>query len=297
MLLDIENGSVAGALVRVSPGVAPSLFGERRMHLPISVSHDAESLRQKVTHAAYAIVQDLARVAARLRGHEKTSAIGTVERVAVFVSAPWGVPDLSAGTPHFNEPLLADIRTGIQTYFAVPASFHTHASAALQGVRVLLPYEESYLIHMPTGEITETLSVEQGRVAAYATLPVGRHTLLRTLQTHAGLSEPEARSALRLLPPHLAQPLRSAQRHFAEAFIPQATELNWGAHERVYVVSHDGAWLARTLAESDAAKLFSPTAVVRHLHGTHASPHFNAHAHVPDLPLQFDALFVDSHYQ
>src|SRR6185436_4770259 len=109
-----------------------------------------------------------------------------------------------------------EIVRALTPFFDVSTSYHTHPSAALHGARVLLPYEDTYLLCMPTGEVTEFLSVEQGSVRSYGTLPLGRHTLLRTLQAHGGLTLPEARSTLRLSAAHLDEPLRAAQRLLAD---------------------------------------------------------------------------------
>lgn len=297
LLLDIESGSVGGALLRIEEGEAPKLFAEQRIQLLADDTRDAHSLRQRAANATLAVARGLAEVAARMRGHEATAPIGTVTRAAAFLAAPWGTPNLAVGKPTFNEELMDTVHATAAATFDVPLNFHAHASAALHGTRALLPYEPTYLICMPGGEVTEILSVEQGTVRSYGTLPVGRHTMVRTLRSHAGLSEPEARSALRLSASHLQEPLRAAGQHIAQEFGSLARDLNWHAHERVYSVAHDGEWFAQALAQSNVAKQFPPDAVVRHVRASHASPHFAAHATTPDLPLMFDALFVDSHYR
>lgn len=297
MLLDIENGSVAGALVRTSATHAPKLFGEQRIDLGVGTARTEHSLREKAGHAVQQVAEHLAQVAARLRGHPHTSDIGVVERATFFVSAPWGVPDLVAGTPSFSSAATSDLVRAIEGHFDIPTHFHTRASAALHGIRSLVPHEDTYLLCIPSGEVVEVLSVEQGSVRTYGTLPVGRHTLLRTLQSHGSLTEPEARSALRIRPAHAAEPLRAAYQHIAGEFTPAATELGWHNHERVYVLSHDGDWFARALAESPSSSLFKTGAVVKHITGAHLSPHISQHAHTPDLGLLSAALFVDTHYR
>lgn len=297
MLLDIENGSVGGALVRTSVAHAPKLLAEERIHLPVRGPRTHEHLVQKMGTALESVAQHLSHVAARMRNHPQTTALGTVERAVVFVSAPWGVPDLVAGNPTFNADVLSRVGHATEGYFGLPFTHHAGASAALHSARTLLPYDDSYLLCIPSGELVELLSVEQGTVRSYATLPVGSHTLLRTLQSHAGLTEAEARSALRLNPAHLAEALRAAHEHVADEFVPAAKDLGWGSHSRVYVLSHDGDWLARALSSTQAAALFGQGSTVKHLHGAHAAPHLSQYAHTPDWGLASGALFVDAHYR
>ncbi len=298
LVFDVETGSVGGALVRTDPESAPRLFGETRIDLPAGASRDAHTLRERAGSAVENVAQGLLEVAARLRGHE-SAPIGVIARSAFFLAAPWGVPDLAAGTPRFSDELIVRARAALGAH-GIPSSFHARASAALHGARALLPYEDTYLLLMPSGEIIEALSVEGGAVASYGTMPVGRHTLLRTLTSHGSLHEHEARSALRAFSlggarAHAAEPLRAAGEHIAAQFNDLAHAHGWHGHDRVYTIAHEGDWLARTLAQSAAATRFSPGATVKHIRPEHLSEHFSQHAQNPDLSLMLGALFVDSH--
>ena len=303
LILDIETGSVGGALLRQGyPGDPPRLFGEMRVDLPAGGSRDAHTLRERAAQAVLSIARSLAEVAARLRRHPATARAGAVQRASVFLAAPWGTPNLEVGYPTFNEPLVHSIDIAVASTFDVPVSFHARASAALNGARLLLPYEGTYLLCMPTGELVEGLSVERGVVRSYGTLPAGRHTIIRTLGSHTGLNEQEARSALRatsLGQPlvHINEPYVAAGQHMAREFTSLARDLGWHAHERVYALTHDNDWFARSLAGSDAATLFAPGATIKHLQGTYASPHFAQHSETPDLPLMLGGMFVDGHYR
>lgn len=302
VVFDIETGSVGGALAHIVPGHHPRLFGEMRIDLAVGSTRDAHTLRDKAANALTTVARHLAEVAARLRGHDAMLPVGTVHRAAAFFAAPWGTPDLVAGAPSFSEDLTTAVRSAMASTFDIPASVHARASAALGGARILLPYEHTYLIGMPGGEITEFLSVEGGAVRGYGTVPVGRHTLMRTLGTHAGLHEHEARSALRALslgrePAHITEPLRHAHEHIGAAVGQLLQEQGWHGHNRVYTMAHDNEWFARALAGSAVAQLFPNDAVVKHLRGEHLSPYLAQHGPSPDLNLMLGALFVDSHYR
>ncbi len=302
LLLDIETGSVGGALVRTAASGSPRLFGEVRFELAAGTSRTGEALRTKVADATARVARSLAEVSARLRGHKDTVHIGHLHQAAAFLAAPWGTPNLAAGTPHFNQPLVGDITNIVSATFAIPTATHAQASATLAGARTLLPYEHTYLVCMPGGEVTEVLEVSDGAVQSYGTLPVGRHNILRTLASHGGLGEQEGRSALRALalgasPAHVAEPLRHAHEHIAGHFTDLAGRHDWHKHTRVFVVGHDADWFARALAQSSAAARFPAGATIQHLRGAHASPHFAGHAQAPDLGLMLAGFFVDSHYR
>jgi hypothetical protein len=297
LILDIETGSVGGALAHVDPHAPPRLFGESRIELAAGATRDAYTLRERASRAILSIARGLAEVAYRLRGHEATARMGSVSRAAAFFAAPWGVPDLAAGRPTIDTDLKRSLEHAVDATFEVPTHIHARASAGLGGIRALLPYEDTYLICMPGGEITEVLSVESGVVRSSGTIPAGRHTLLRTLVSHAGLTEEEARSALHLRPAHLREPLHHAAQHVSGHFSSLALEHGWHGHRQIYSLAHEGDWFARALAESPAAKLFAPDSAIRHIRNTHVSPLVALHAPDPDLALMLGALFVDSHYR
>lgn len=302
VVLDIETGSVGGGLVHCAPGEAPRLLGETRIDIAAGTTRDSNTVRERVVHALQSVTHSLAQVAARVRGNQVTAPMGTPSRAVAFVAAPWGVPDLTAGSPRFDTALVSSVEHALAGTFTTPFSVHTRASATLNGARILLPYEDTYLVCMPHGEVSEILEVSGGSVRTHGTLPVGLNTLLRTAMSHGGLHEEEARSIVKSLsfggvPPHFREPLKHVNEHIAAHFTDLAARHGWHAHERVYSFAHDGDWFARVLAESSAAKKFGGSAILKPIRAEHFSPHFSGHARVPDLGVMLGGLFVDAHYR
>lgn len=297
LLLDVENGSVGAALARLSSAEAPKLFGERRVHVPVGQRVTGAELAAKIEHAAEEVLREVSHVAAKLRGHEATAALGSPERAAVFLSPPWGRPNLAAGRPDFLPSMTSTLRKTLSSVLEGPTHFYTAAGAAAHAARLL--GEAPSLICSVTGEISELMLIDD-TVRAHATIPLGTHALVRTLRTHAGLSEHEARSALRLPfnTPRMREPFDAAAEHFAGHFSDAAREIiSAAAPERLHVIARGGAgeWYARALSQSPAAAaLFPRGGEVRPLRAQQISRLLSGHAADPDLVLALEALFVDS---
>lgn len=298
LILDVESGSVGGALVRLSPIEAPKLFAQQRVHLPILHTRDTSALMGKVVHAAREVLQHIAEVAARIRGHPTAGGLGSISRAAFFLAPPWVTLNLQTKVPDFLPSLAGALRAEAKGLFEhVSLSYHPFASSGLGGVRALYPEEPHVLLVLITGEVTELLLWGGGKVDGHATLPLGLHTLLRTLMSHGGLSEAEARSALHSA--HLAEPLLAASAHFAGEFYVTAEELlQQNTPRAVFVVAGDmGEWFARALSnDSSVAELFPEGGTVRSLHATHISPYVLAHTPTPDTALMLEALLMEARF-
>lgn len=290
LILDIENGSVGSALVKLAPGQAPALFGEHRVMVPLMDTRSAHSLARAVEHAASEALLHQAQVSARLRHH--AGALEPVSRVVMFMAAPWGTPNLAQGRPDFA-PAFGELAPRIQSLFGdVPTAMHAHASAAVHGLRTAYPHEERALLVSVNGEVTELVLLEDSRVVGHATAPTGLGHVLRTLKSHAGYSEHEARSSLRL--GHQSEASQAAAAHFAGEFKQAAQELFAGqAHGNVFVLAHEPSaeWFARSLAHKSLAELFPHGGTVRAIRFGHLSP-FVAHSGSRDTHILLDALYT-----
>lgn len=292
LVLDIENGSVGSALVRLSPDIAPHLFGEVRARVPVMDTRSAATLLRAVEHAASESLLHASEVAARLR---HANALGPTRKAVIFLSAPWGVPNLAAGRPDFSQALTTALAPRIRSLFGdIPVSFHAHASAAAHGLRTLYPGVPDALLVSANGEVTELLLIENGRVIGHATAPVGAGTVLRTLKSHAGQSLAEAQSALRLM--HHSEAADAAAEHFVGEFRDAASELLRGrsvAH--VFVLAHEPAshWFARALSRPSLAALFPQGGTVRAIRGGHLAPLVGSLG-TPDAHLGLSALYASA---
>src|SRR3989338_8912464 len=101
LLLDVENGSVGSALLRLSPGKQPKLFGETRAVTQVGMSRSGGTLAAQIETAARDALRTIFGTAARVRLHPKTAPLGKISSVAVFLAPPWGKPNLSGGKPDF----------------------------------------------------------------------------------------------------------------------------------------------------------------------------------------------------
>ncbi len=298
LLLDVENGSVGGALVRLQEDKSPRLFAERRVHLPVRSARSATDIFGGVRSAARKAISELSEVAARLRQHPTTAPAGEVSRATVFLSAPWGIPNLTQGLPLFSGAVTEALQKELSGFFEIPVSFYTSAGALFRGAQYLLPYERDYLLVGVDGETSELLLIADGAVRGHASFPVGSHTVLRTLRAHGGLTPQEARTILQApleRRGEYREPLSAAAQHFAGSFAAAAEPLFEGrtlAH--VYTVAHGAPdFFARALSESpQAGVLFPQGGTVRALRPNHAMPHLSAHAEHPDLWLMLEALFA-----
>jgi hypothetical protein len=290
LILDIENGSVGSALAKLSPGFAPALFGEHRVAVPVMDTRSAHSLARAIEHAASESLLQASEVSARLRHHAQ--ALAPVGQVVIFMAAPWGTPNLAQGRPDFA-PAFGELQPRIQSLFGdVPTTLHAHASAAVHGLRVAYPHEENALLVSVNGEVSELLLLEDARVVGHATAPTGLGTLLRTLKSHAGYSEHEARSALRM--GQRSEASEAAAAHFAIEVKQAARELFAGTGQgSVFVLAQEPSaeWFARSLAHKSLAELFPQGGTVRALRPAHLAPYV-AHSGSLDTHLLLDALYT-----
>ncbi len=73
LILDVENGSVGSALVRLSPDKQPKLFGEARFNTPLGMSRSGEKLSKDIEEAAREALRNASEVAARIRTNKKVT--------------------------------------------------------------------------------------------------------------------------------------------------------------------------------------------------------------------------------
>lgn len=298
LLVDVENGSVGAALVRLEEGKAPALFGEVRQYASVEPTRSSTSLLQSARDGLHNTLRKVSEVVARLRNNPRTAPTAELTHAAIFLAAPWGKPDFAAG-PSFASVVQEQARLALHsTLGRMPLSYYTAAGSVAAGMRRLMPYEQSYLVCNVTGEVSELMLVHNGVVTGYATVPMGRHSVVRTLRAHGGMGEHEAHSLLRLGNTHHAAS-EAAARFYAEELAETVESLlRRSPVESVYIVGHgrEGEWFARALSQSGVVgDLFPQGGVVRALTPRHVSAHLQSHGERPDLPLSLQALFADDH--
>lgn len=298
VILDVENGSVAAALVYFQPEHQPKIFGQMRKTLPVSHAVSVDALARAVVSAARGVLEHASIVAARIRGNDTLSHVGEVSGTDIFLSPPWAALE---GGWRYEEALTQALAAATEEYFGGGSvSFHPFGGALASVTTNLFPQEGKILLSAVSGEMTELLLVHNGAIVGRATTPLGTNLLLRTLKTHGGLSEAEARSALLAQPSHIEEPLSFAAAHFTRGFKDVAQELFAdpsadGSVRSVYVVAPEpmGEWFAKTLGCEALGDLFPEGGVVRALRTHHFAPYVAAHAR-PDLFLMLQTIFVDS---
>jgi hypothetical protein len=301
LLLDVENASVGVALAHIQEGSAPVLFAEHRALLALPRTLHSGSIAKQIETAAHEALLGLSLVAARLRANKKTAHRGEFAKAAVFLGAPWGVPNLALGKPEFSSYMQKFLTSEIDAIaHNLPLSFYTNADSGAFGSK-FLPADGVVLIAILRGEITELILLGEAGARGYATMPIGSRSVYRTLQTHARLSSAEI-STIFTLAKHPAspyyEPLEAAGRHMLEHFAlgVEALAQN-GMPQNLLIIADEplGSWFARTL-ESDLSlgALFTPNATIRTFGSEHAAAHLAGHAAVPDLHLTLGALFVHS---
>ncbi len=295
LLLDIENGSVGSALVHLEPDQPLKLFGEKRAHLRVLPTRDSQSLLTEIRTGVRQVAEHVAHLAASLRQHNTTEHIGGISRAAIYLGAPWGQPDLASGNPNFVGRMRDIVSHELNSLGNMPYSFFTATGGVLGGASRVLPNDDTYLLCIVGSEVTELLLVHNNSSSGYATLPLGTHTLVRTMRAH-GFSDAEAHSAMRLSPDH-TEPMLAAQKHFAHEFeATVAPLLQHAPVRRVWVVSRGelGEWFAKALSNSaNIASLFPQGGEVRVLRAAHIAPYMTVHAHEPDLLLGLHALHAE----
>jgi len=304
-ILDIENGSVGAALARLSRGDAPKLFAETRIRTPILATLDTRTMSREIEKASRDALHHVSEVAARIRMHEALSSSGSIDRAAVFFSPPWAAMHLEGGTADYA-PHIEGLTQGLieETLGDKRISMHPFGTAAAHGAVALFPGEAPTLLCIINGEVTELLLLAGGKLVGRATMPLGLHSILRTLTSHAGISAAEARSLISLAshdsdgPAY--EPLAAAQAHFASEFASAAEPLvEHTPVQSVLVMAPYPAeeWFARALSqEPRLAELFPEGSTVRAMRAQHAMPFIAAHAPKPDLPIMLEALFVDAKF-
>jgi hypothetical protein len=303
-IVDVESGSVASALARLSRGEAPRLFAEIRVPIPILHTRDSVALAHAVEKAAEEALSHTSEVAARIRAHGRLAEQGEIERAAIFFAPPWASMHLSGGTADYAEPLERMARSLAHSLIGdVPITFHPHGTAAAHGAVLIYPSDAPTVVCIVSGEVSEILLVSPGQLLGRATVPVGQRTLLRTLVSHGGVSSAEALSYLALanrdIHP-LSEPLASAEDHFASLVADAARDLK-GAGELsgIIVLAQEptSELYARALGRhAGMAELFPQGGTVRAMRPAHAMPYIAAHARMPDLTLLLETLFVNAKF-
>lgn len=301
LILDIENGSVGSALAHLAHEHSPKLFGEVRVAVPLLHARDAKTLSSYIHKAATDALVHAQEVAARLRAHPGLARLGNPTRAHVFLHAPWSrVEFAESGAPAIAAPedFLASMRgVSAGTVGDLPLYFHSFGTAAAPILPSLYETYGPVLVCVVSGELVELLIVEGGAVRGYGTIPFGTHTLLRTLRTHGGISEAEARSLLKLPVSSAEEALQASVAHFAHEVSDTArTLLASESAGTVLVVAHEpfSTWFARALTHEAVGALFAEGSTVRTVRPAHVMPYIAAHAQRPDIALMLGSLFADA---
>jgi hypothetical protein len=302
LIVDVENSSVASALAHTAKRESPRLFGENRVELPVLHPLSSHELARHIDQSLERALTRTGKTAASLRNNEATKHFGEIGNVVVFLHAPWtAAAHGKEGLTWTHEPEMVSRlykSAGIITNDAPVTFLPFGRAAAYSGAP-----EGEALLAVITGEVLELLLTKDGLVQGRATLPLGHHTVLRTLKTHAGLSIPEARSVLSLAlhaedPTYrFAEPLSAARSHLSEEFAWAASELMAeSSATAVFVIAppHTAPWLARALTAHPDAHSLLPGVTVRALYPKQYMEHFSMHSAEPDLPLMLEALFINS---
>ncbi|MEI6864258.1 MAG: hypothetical protein WCK46_02765 [Candidatus Adlerbacteria bacterium] len=307
LVVDIENASVGCALVRVSPGQQPKLFAEVRTALPIFSTLQTDALLREIDKNLRAALLHASTTAARMRGHMQLGTMGVVTEAVVFLAPPWADSVAHTKGLRWNfEPDVTDmVQTAVEDVFGLlRVTFHALGSAATHTTNKLFEDGSGLLLCTVTGEITELAFLQDGRIQGRATIPTGKQFLIRTLQSHGGLSTAEAHSALSLSQNagqgshHAAnEPLSAAATQFARHFKDVTLAMNQHKDVRgILVIAAEpvGEWAAQALAGHEPlTDLFAEGTTVRALHTHHLMPYLAAHASKPDLIFMLEALFID----
>ena len=310
LVIDIENGSVGAALARLSSSEAPKLFSEKRVHLPALRTRDSGTLALQVDKALKDVLLEMAGVAARVRTHPTAYELGDVSRVIFFLHAPWVALDVAEpGKVVLDAPedFLSTLRGRTEEVFdAVPVSFQAYGSRVPAVVGGLFNDHADILLLTMTGEVTELSKSQGGVIVGHATVPVGTHTFLRTLGSHAGMTEPEARSALSLMRHKDAlshtswgEAFQTAGGHFMQESSDVLGQLlrDHTSPQGIYIVAPAplGEWFARTISDTDSlAGLFPEGSRARAVHPHHTKPFLGVHSQIPDTSLALEVISIDA---
>lgn len=304
LLVDVENGSVGSALVRLTVGQPPKLFAESRVPFTFLPTRTAPMLLREVEKAAQHSLGQSSLVAARIRGNQTVAPAGHVEEAMLFFAPPW-----ASLMPHGKDWKLeqAAISVAARTvgdFFGhIPTQTHASGAALLRASNALFELPGIVLLCAVTGEVTEVVALSNGTLVGHATIPLGSNLLFRTLKTHGEYSLHEANSLLSLVRNHPAsgaqynEPLAAAAEHVSAHITKTAKQLSGEKVQGLLFVAPDplGEWFARAMASfpSDA---FHSNATVRALHPHHLMPHIAAHGTHPDVQILLEALFADTSF-
>lgn len=309
-MLDVENGSVASALVHLTPDEQPRLFAQKRITLPVMHSPTATEISRATQKASRDALMHASDVAARVRAHAAHPAAGDIERVAVFLHAPWTSIRTGSGgriSTDAPEPMLAQFRDMTEQSFGrIPVSFHAFGTTAAPAIHGLFDEGGSALVVSVTGEVTELFLTEDGILIGHATVPTGLNAMVRTLQSHGGLSLLEAHSALTLMdtptPRHAlwSEAFMSGTEHVLadiEDAVRALVHTSPVRHIFVIAPQKNSVWFARALAQYDAiGELFPAGASVRDIRPHHVLPYISAHTNPGDVTLMLEGLCVESRF-
>lgn len=296
LIVDVESGSVGSGLVHLTDE-APKLFGEHRVYTHVPAGRDSKALLQLIDRAAGETIAHASEVAARLRQQEVTKNLGTINHVSFFLAPPWGMPNLKEGKPSFFESIKRVLHNYVDAHFGnTPVHFHTHAGAIVRGMKSLFDAPGYTLLCSVHGEVAELTLLKDGKVAGHGTMPMGTHSFIRTLKTHADISDREARSILALgSHDDYHEPLAAASNHFRDLFRSTGEPLFGGYPvERVFIFSRgpEAEMFARALSDESLGDLFPGGGTIRVLKPQHFTPYIEGHAENPDLGLILNTLFV-----
>ena len=271
LILDIESGSVATALVDLAKQV-PHIVSYQRQQLPLSQSRSGGDISRALEQTLSLSLRHSAEVAARMRVHAPEQGMGQVAKTIVFLAAPWGSPNLIVGGPQYAPGIRQYVKESVEAAFGdLPVSFYTAADAVLYGSRKLGKHTDTIAVSL-RGEMLELLLLNEGATQGYSTVPLGSRSILRTLQTHGAMSEHEARSLLNLTKHKddwQYEPLLAAGRHLSDSFADGVELLlPAGTASNLVVVGEQplGEWFAKHIADNPRlANLFSEESTVEAL--------------------------------
>lgn len=303
-IIDIESGSVGSGLVHISEAHKPQLLGQERRPL-LARSRSANELLREIERELETSLVRLSHIASRMRNQGVS---GDIDRVAVFLHAPWASVSIEpkrakADAHDATLDALRSVSSGVLS--TTPASFHAFSTAATPVIHGLFNAPRESLVVSIGGEIAELLLLKGHTIVGHATVPVGLHTLLRTLQTHARLSRPEALSVLALS--------RSTREHaWAEALAAGIKQISRELQstvasllpdsknaQQIFILAPERSadFFARMLTEDESMhELFAPGSTIRAVLPRHATPHLAGHPASPDVPLLLESLFVDTRF-
>jgi len=271
LILDVESGSVAAALVDLSKPT-PQIISYQRQHLPLTQSRSGSDITRLLEKTLEHSLTHVAEVAARMRVHAPGHNIGRISKAFVFLSAPWGSPNLATGGPQYVPGIRQYIKEAIETACGdMPVSFYTSADAIVYGSRAIEKHIDTLAVAL-RGEMLELLLLNAGGTGAYSTVPLGSRSVLRTMQAHGALSGHEAHSMLTLAK-HKGnlyyEPLLAAGRHLSDTFADGVQLLlPAGSATSIVVVGEQplGEWFAKSIADNPrVSELFTEDSTVEAL--------------------------------